>query len=119
MLPCKTGEKGPELDTGEKSLDEVSFADAFIGIKSRNMELVTKGVRLNLRMDHKAPDRYGHGRALSQTMPMTWRSTPSPKGKCGNLRSGGRWGSRLGGIAALDRKSTRLNSSHLGISYAV
>src|ERR1035438_1019081 len=62
MLPCKTGEKGPELDTGEKSLDEVSFADAFIGIKSRNMELVTKGVRLNLRMDHKAPDRYGHGR---------------------------------------------------------
>jgi hypothetical protein len=50
MLPCKAGEKGPELDTGEKSLDEVSFADAFIGIKSRNMEFVTKHVRLNLRM---------------------------------------------------------------------
>jgi hypothetical protein len=50
MLRCKGGEKGPELDTGEKSLDEVSFADAFIGIKSRNMEFVTKHVRLNLRM---------------------------------------------------------------------
>src|SRR5262245_65393329 len=26
---------------------------------------------------------------------------------------------RAGGVVALDRKSTRLNSSHLGISYAV
>src|ERR1035441_1158971 len=29
------------------------------------------------------------------------------------------WGAKLGATDALDRKSTRLNSSHLGISYAV
>jgi hypothetical protein len=45
MLPCKGGEKGPELDTGEKSLDEVSFADAFIEIKSQNTEFVTEKMR--------------------------------------------------------------------------
>jgi hypothetical protein len=49
MLPCKGGGKGPELETFEKSLDEVSFDDAFIEIKSRNIEFVTKRVRLNLR----------------------------------------------------------------------
>jgi hypothetical protein len=59
MLPCKGGEKGPELDTDEKSLDEVSFADAFIEIKSRNAEFVTKGVRLSLRMVMKPQNRYG------------------------------------------------------------
>jgi hypothetical protein len=101
MLPCKGGEKGPELDTFEKSLDEVSFDDAFIEIKSRNMEFVTKSVRLNLRMVAKLQTDTGPRRHLSQTMPMTWRSTPLPKGKCGDLRSGGRWGSRQGGIAAL------------------
>jgi hypothetical protein len=61
MLRCKAGEKGPEVDTTEKSLDEMSFADAFIQIKSRNTEFVTKGVRLNLGMATKlqtdtAPD---------------------------------------------------------------
>jgi hypothetical protein len=45
MLPCKGGEKGPELDTFEKSLDEVSFADAFIEIKSQNTEFVTEKMR--------------------------------------------------------------------------
>src|SRR5262245_58468905 len=35
------------------------------------------------------------------------------------ISSGVPWGSGLGGSSALDRKSTRLNSSHLGISYAV
>jgi hypothetical protein len=54
MIPCKPGEKGPELDTGGKSLDEVSFADAFIEIKSRNMEFVTRNARLNSRLSMTA-----------------------------------------------------------------
>ena len=53
MLPCKGGGKGPELETFDKSLDEVSFDDAFIEIKSRNIEFVTKRVRLNLRTGAK------------------------------------------------------------------
>jgi hypothetical protein len=73
MLRCKGGEKGPEVDTTEKSLDEMSFADAFIQIKSRNMEFVTKGVRLKLRMATKpqtdtAPEgtksNHAYGRAI-------------------------------------------------------
>src|SRR3712207_8647143 len=37
----------------------------------------------------------------------------------GGRRAGGRIGGRAGDRAALDRKSTRLNSSHANISYAV
>jgi hypothetical protein len=53
MLPCKGGGKGPELETFDKSLDEVSFDDAFIEIKSRNIEFVTRRGRLNLGMIEK------------------------------------------------------------------
>src|SRR5262245_64986333 len=44
------------------------------------------------------------------------RSPSSPFGKGSNAQKAG---TRDAGPSALDRKSTRLNSSHLGISYAV
>src|SRR5262245_65779588 len=65
---------------------------------------------------------------LFRSQPLVWASTalvlvlaagcwddPGPLAQTG---SGGRGGSG-GGTGGADRKSTRLNSSHLGISYAV
>jgi exoribonuclease II len=99
MLPCKGGGKGPELDTFEKSLDEVSFDDAFIEIKSQNIEFVTKRVRLNLRMVAKlqtdtAPEATKSRHAYDMA------TYTMPKRKYGILISGERWGLMQGGIAA-------------------
>jgi hypothetical protein len=68
MLPCKAGEKGPELDTFEKSLDEVSFADAFIEIKSQNMEFVTRNARLKFTSKHDSAVLCGLPKAVSPRM---------------------------------------------------
>src|SRR5690606_42085416 len=66
----------------------------------------------------------------SSDLRTAWRTT-DPRKRGGNMRiervlarlSGGqRWlepGMSRGGIPAIDRKSTRLNSSHVKISYAV
>src|ERR1035441_885137 len=49
--------------------------------------------------------------ALDRTQPRL----PLKKGRCGTMTHD----YKRNGTATLDRKSTRLNSSHLGISYAV
>jgi hypothetical protein len=98
MIPCKPGEKGPELDTGGKSLDEVSFADAFIEIKSRNMEFVTKDVRIKFVYDHDAPVPRSQGMNGRGIMSMTRRLLHRGRG-LGNVRSGRNRGTNEG-IAA-------------------
>src|SRR3712207_7560883 len=65
--------------------------------------------RLGQRLDHPAAQLAG--RVLAGTAPV--RGSP-PRGGAGGLVPG-----RLGDQFTKDRKSTRLNSSHANISYAV
>src|SRR5690606_41989857 len=66
------------------------------------------------RRDAGAPGSSTPIRAGTNRPNRAWISTSPPRGECG-----GNTENRERGRAATDRKSTRLNSSHVKISYAV
>jgi hypothetical protein len=80
MLPWKGGEKDLELDKGEKSLNEVSFAEAFIEIKSQNADSLQK---CQIKCPHGYEAQTDSIRTLSKPDPGHWLSTPSPKRNMG------------------------------------
>src|SRR3712207_8663220 len=68
------------------------------------------------------PRRAPRRRLSAQTRPQTLGASPAPRparGALGVLDAGPRVSVEVDVLEALDRKSTRLNSSHANISYAV